>query len=265
LRVNDDGWARRDLFTWTTATQVDAMRSSRVLLVATANAGGPPSPFVWLAARLSRRPGPAGALGALLSSDPRFLRRRYAWTAGFATVLGLSGKRYGNELVAVRLRADALVVALAPERNPPVAVRDLAQHEVPLDRALDQAGRIGAVYHVRTGKDVPTPFREYVLVNEAAIERWAVGTPDVLAEVEAEAALLRDLQAALGTSPPGLRQGGTFDAWWHVDASGPLRDLWEGALAFRNDRYVLSTDRLAAALSALGEYDRGVPALEARP
>jgi hypothetical protein len=263
--VNDDGWARRDLLTWTTAPQVEAMRASRVVLVATANAGGPPSPFVWLVARLSRQAGPAGAIGALLSKDPRFLRRRYAWTVAFATVLGLSGKRYGNELVAVRLRAGALVVSLAPERDPPIAVRDLEQREVPLDQAVAQADRIGAVYHVRTGKDVPVPFREYVLVNEQAIERWAVGTPDLRAEVEAEAALLRDLRAAVERAPPGPRVGGPFDAWWHVDAAAPLRTLWEGTLAFRNDRYVLSTDRLATAISALEEYGRATPELEVSP
>jgi hypothetical protein len=265
LRVNDDDWARRDLVSWTTPPQVDAMRASRVLLVATANMGGPPSPFVWLVSRLARRSGPAGALAGVLANDPRFLRRRYAWSAGYPTVLGLSGKRYGNELVAVRLRADALVVALAPERDPPVSVRDLDQNEIPLDRARDEAGRIGAVYHVRTGTDVPARFREYVLVNEAAIERWAVGTPDVHAEIEAEEALLRDLQAQLGPSPPAARAPRPLAAWRHLDAASPLRALWEGTLAFPSDRYVLDAERLAVTLSALAEYDRSAPELEVRP
>jgi hypothetical protein len=227
--------------------------------------GGPPSPFVWLVSRLSRHSGPVGALGALLSNDPRFLRRRYAWSAGYPTVLGLSGKRYGNELVAVRLRPDALVVALTPDRDPQVTVRDLDQHEIPLDRAPAEAGRIAAVYHVRTGPDVPARFREYVLVNEAAIERWAVGTPDVHAEIDAEEALLRDLVAEIGATPIAARATGPFDAWRHVDGASSLRALWEGTLAFQNDRYGLDAERLGAALSALEEYDRAAPPLEVRP
>jgi len=265
LRVNDDNWARRDLVTCTTPQQIDALRSSRALLVATAYTRGLPSPFVWLVATLARKSGALGALAGALSTDARFSRRRYAWTAGYATVLGLAAKRYGNELVEVRLREDALVVALTPERDPPLAVRDLEQHEIPLDRAIEQAGRIGAIYHVRTGKDVPTRFREYVLVNEAAIERWAVGTKEIHAEVKAEAALLRDLLTQLGSTPPAHRTPGPLDAWRRVDAADPLRALWESTLAFQNDRYLLDAPRLVAAIEALEEYDRGAPELSVRP
>jgi hypothetical protein len=264
LRVNDDNWARRDLVTWTTPQQVDALRSSRVLLVATAYTRGPPSPFVWLLSKLAGRKGALGALAGALSTDARFSRRRYAWSAGYATVLGLAAKRYGDELVQVRLREDALVVAIAPEREPPISVRDLEQHEVHLERAIEQAARIGAVYHVRTGKDVPARFREYVLVNEAAIERWSVGTPSLHAEVEAEVALLRDLLAQIG-STPAARPSGPLEAWQHVGTGDPLRALWEGTLAFQNDRYLLDAPRLSAAIEALEEYDRGAPLLEVRP
>ena len=271
LRVTDDNWARRELVTWTTPQQIDALRSSRVLLVATAYTRGPPSPFVWIIAKLARRTGALGALAGVLSSDARFSRRRYAWSAGYATVLGLASKRYGNELVAIRLREDTLVAAIAPERDPPISVRDLEQHEIPLDRALAEVARIGATYHVRTGKDVPKRFREYVLVNETAIERWAVGTPDIHAEVEAEAALLRDLKAELGSAPPAIEHiehiehRGPLEAWRHVDAQSPLRALWEGTLAFQNDRYLLDAQRVDAALEAVEAYDRGASELDVQP
>jgi hypothetical protein len=264
LRVNDDNWARRGFVTWTTPTQVEALRASRVLLVATANMGGPPSPFVFLIGTLARKRGPTGALATLLANDPRFAKRRYAWSAGYATVLGLSGKRYGNELVSVRLREDALVVAITPEQKPPISVRDLSQREIPLERAIDEAARIGAVYHVRTGNDVPTRFREYVLVNEAMVERWALGTPDVHAEVDAEAALLGDLLTELASAPVEPKGGDPLAPWKRVEPASTLRALWKGTTAFHNDRYVLEPDRVRAAIDALGEYDRAAPELDVK-
>lgn len=265
LRVTDENWARRDLVTWTTPAQVDTLRASKALLVATAYTRGPPSPFVWIVSKLSRHPGPDGAIAGMLSSDSRFAKRRYAWSAGYATVLGLGSKRYGTELVAVRLREDALVVGITPERDPQISVRDLQQREIPLDQAVAQAARIGAVYHVRTGKDVPSRFREYVLVNEAEIERWAVGTPDLHAEVAAEAALLGDLARDLGSTPPDPAARGPFEAWRRVDPTSPIRALWEGSIAFQIDRYRLDAARVGVAVDALEDYDRAAPALEVKP
>lgn len=243
LGVHDDDWARRDLVSWTTRPQVDALRSSKVLLVATANTGGPPSPFVYLLDGQSRAKNAAGALAKALFTEERFSRRRYAWTAGYATVLGLLQKRYGDQLVAIRLKSNAWIVELDPAKTPTMRVRDLAQHEITLDEAVLHRERIAAVYHVRKGSDVPRPFREYVVVNEAEVERWAVGTPDVVAEVDAEARLLRELRALL--DPDG---GAT---------KGSLDEAWKGTLAFDNDRYgKLDLKHLDLAIEGLASYVR---------
>ncbi len=237
LRVNDDGWARRD-FVYLDQAAAGRGHASEPRPPGRDGEHGRAAFAVRLARLPARGEAVRGALADLLSNDARFLRRRYAWSAGYATVLGLSAKRYGNELVAVRLRPDALVVALTPERDPPISVRDLEQNEVSLDRARAEVGRIGAVYHVRTGKDVPTPFREYVLVNEATIERWAVGTPDVHAEIDAEEALLRDLGGA-ARRHTSRRAPGAVRGLEARRRRSPLRALWEGTLAFQNDRYGL--------------------------
>jgi hypothetical protein len=248
LGIGDDNWAQRTTYTWTTLTQVDAMRASHTLLVATARTRGPPSPFVFGIDTLARRRGsPSGALAKLLAEDPRFTRRRYAWKAAYATVLGLATKRYGDQLVAIRLRDNAWVVHFDPLREPPLRVRDLEQHEITLAEALAHPERIGAVYHVRSGRDMPVPFREYVVVNEAAIERWAVATLDVRAEVAAEAALLRDLRAAIDQAP------------------GPIA-LWKATLAFENDRYgKLDAQHLDATIAGLATYDATPEELDVRP
>jgi hypothetical protein len=247
LHIGEDNWAQRTVYTWTTHEQVEAMRTSRTLLVATARTRGPPSPFVFGIDTLSRRRGPSGALAKLLADGPRFAKRRYAWKAAYATVLGLAAKRYGDQLVSVRLRENAWVVHFDPQRDPPLRVRDLQQREIALDEALLHAEYIGAVYHVRSGRDTPVPFREYVLVNEAAIERWAVATPDVRAEVAAEGALLRDLRAAIEHAPG-------------------LVASWKATLAFENDRYgKLDARHLDATIAGLASYDATPAELEVRP
>jgi hypothetical protein len=243
-RVADDNWAQRTVYSWTTQEQVDALRASHVLLVATATTRGPPSPFVFLIDPLSRLQNPTGALAKLLASDARFTKRRYAWRAAYATVLGLATHRYGNQLVGIALRPDAWIVSLDPSRAPALHVRDLEQHEVAIADALAHPERIAAVYHVRSGTDVPVPFREYVLVNETAIERWAIGTPDVRAEVSAETTLLRDLRGELARD------------------AGTLAPQWKATMAFENARYrTLDAPHLDAILAGLGDYDAAQPEL----
>ncbi len=262
LRVSEDNWGSpRTFFSWTTLEQVRALRQTSQLLVATAKTNGPPSAFVTALEAASRRKNQAGALAKRLVEDPRFEKRRYAWTTGFATVLGLSLRRYGDELVTIRLRDEAWIVELAPEHEPPVVVRDEANHEIPLERAVAEANRIGAAYHVRLGKDVPARFREYVILNEAMVERWAIGTPDIDEEVDLEAALLRDLHGVLEPKlgpAPGPR---ALAAWTSTlpastDPRAQLGAEWQAVIAFDNIRSVLDRARLTAMIEALDKRDR---------
>ena len=165
LAVTDTTYARRDLFSWTTRHQIAELRQRKRLLVATSNEGAK-SPFVWLVESLARRTDETGALANLLANDARFSRRRYAWSCAYPTVLGLAEKRYGDELLHVRLARDAVIVRLDPSQSPPFAARDFEGHEVSVATLLAAPSRIGAIFHVRSGVDVPAPFLSLIHISE---------------------------------------------------------------------------------------------------
>lgn len=264
IAVTSSRFARRDLYSWTTRSQVAEVRQSRRLLVARAN-DGPKSPFVWLVDTLAKKHDDDGAIAALLARDPRFERRRYAWTAGFATVLGLLEKRYGDELVHVRLRPDTIVLRLDPARSPAFVAHDLDDHEVPLADVIADPSRIGAVYHVRRGTDVPSPFREYVIVSEGAVLGYGIGTAHVRAEIDAEKRLVRELgtrtEATSRKTPRSSRdRARSFDH--ELGAGASLAERWDRALAFPIVRYELSAARLDDVVSALEGYHATSPPIE---
>lgn len=231
--VTDSDYARRVLYTWTTKEQIEALRSSKRLLVATSYAGSGPSRYILDLEDLVRAKSPGLEIARALLLDPKLARRRYAWPSPFATRMGLSGKTYGDALIRVVLKSDSLFVRFHPEEKDPFTVVDSRGHA-----ATFEANRVGAVFHVRTSKTATAPFREYVLCNEAQIERFEVGTETIREEIEAEKELLRALV---------------------VDDHA--RDQWRQAIAFDNERYALTRANLDAIVASLGGYDDTAPAL----
>jgi len=264
LAVTNSTYARRDLFSWTTRRQIVDLRERKRLLVATSNEGAK-SPFVWLVESLARRNDETGALANLLANDVRFSRRRYAWSCAYATVLGLAEKRYGDELLHVRLAQDAVVVRLDPSQSPPFAARDFEGHEVSVATLLAAPSRIGAIFHVRSGVDVPAPFREMVLVNEDQIERYGAGTPPVHSEVRAEARLLRDLLASPDVPSTRLARPSRMRAKVFMNDLSPgstLGERWDRTLAFPIPRYELDAHDLQETLSALEAFHADLDPIE---
>lgn len=255
--VTDDDFARRELYTWTTVEQVAALRRTRTLLVATASSGSGPSPFVKaLAGRASR-----DALVARLLDDPALSRRRYAWTTPYGTVMPRGPRAYGDALVRIVLRPEALVVRFAPAERVGVRVVDMRGAPVPVERALAEARRIGAVLHVRAGPGTPSPFREYVVVNEAMVESWEVSTPAVAARVDADRALLERLaEGAFG------RHGRVASSSWRaLPRRLTVEALWSASLAFDVPAYRPTARNARALAEALDGYDRSGPPLIHRP
>lgn len=250
--VTNDDFVRRRLWSWTTPEQVDVLRTTGVLLHADASTGGHPSPYSRLVAALA----PTDPIAALLRDDPRLRARRYAWPSPFATVLGRGPQRYGTALVAIDLRDDALVGRLDPLAQPPFAFVDMRGNPVPLDEVVRDPGRIGAIFHVRVEPGTPVRFREYVVCNEAMVERWEVGTDAVAKQVADDIALLEALAAG-----PFAEIGEAEARWpasprWATSASPTsMVTRWHAALAFDNVRYRPTPANLAAAIEALRAYE----------
>lgn len=249
---------RRELYTWTTPVQIEALRAGGPLLVADGREH--PSPFNRLLRAMVEQRRPGHEFAALLEREPGLTKRRYAWPSPFATVLGKGPRRYGEALIRVELSARAVVARLDPTASPPWSFYDARGRPVPPQQIEADPSRLGAVYHLRVDEDIP--FRELVLCNEAMVARWSVGTPAIAARLEQERRLVRDLAA--GPFAAWSSQARTWRAWpqWIDPEPAPtLLSRWHRALAFDNRRYRPGPETLAILDQALADYDPTGPAL----
>lgn len=254
--VHHDAFARPILYTWTTAEQAAELRTTRRLLVADADRGEP-SPFI----RALRELAATDPLAALLLDHPGLARRRYAWPAPFATVLGLRERRYGDVLIRIELAPDAQLLRFTPGAAAPFALYDMSGR--PVDLPLADPARLAAVYHVRDGDDVP--FREYVVVNETRIAAWSLSTPEIAAAVDADIALLQSLRTGpLGHLPNSAALAPAAPAWPTARERPTPLDRWHAALAFDNLKYRPTPRNLDAIVAALRARAGGAP-LTVRP
>ncbi|MBK7830271.1 hypothetical protein [Nannocystis sp.] len=259
--VYHDDFARAELYTWTTAEQVTALRRDRRLLVAEGGAGMGPSPYLRGLTAVAERGGAGRELAALLLEHPALRRRRYAWTSPFATTMGLGPVRYGDALIRVELAPRALLLRFRPGDAEPFVAVDLRGAAVPIAELLADPGRLGAVYHVRDGPRDELPFREYVLCNEAMVLAWSVATPEIRAQVDADIDLLTRLAAGpLAALPESALRSSSAPAWVSARAGALPLDHWQASLAFDNLRYRPSSGNIAAIVATLRGYDgRGDP------
>jgi hypothetical protein len=223
LAVTDDDFYRPVLYTWTTAESIARLRNSHQLLVATITTGGFVSPYLRALIGVAGRGGTGHDVAQMLLTNSQLSRRRYAWPAPFATVLGLGPRTYGTELIRVELARDAWVGRFEPSAAEPFRFVDATNADVPIADVLTHPERIGAVFHVQPRATVP--FREFVICNPAMVASWQVATPTVRDELDTERAML----AALAH-----------------DSTGAWIRQWHAALAFDNARYRPTPDALAA-------------------
>jgi hypothetical protein len=255
LAVSDDDFYRPILYTWTSPSSIAAVRDSRQLLVATATSGAFMSPFNRTLLRMARRPGAGQAMARALLDDPRLARRRYAWPAPFATVMGIGDRTYGTALIRIELRADAWIGRFDPFDVIPFRFVDAAGQTVALTDVLATPERVAAIFHVRTEARQAVKFREYVVCNEAMVASWSIATDVIAAEVAAERELLRTVRDPMQQVRMSDLRSSAITAWPHGPQNRSWLALWHAALAFDNDRYRPDRTRLEAIDHALADYD----------
>lgn len=236
--VHDGHIARAALYTWTTAEQVTSLaaaaetasRITPILLTRERSASGQRSLFD---ERIAGDPSP---LARRLRSR-RHRVRRFAWPNAWATAAGWDGGEYGLQLVRVELRGSAWVAHFDPAATPTFRAFDLEGHAVPSGELAAAPERVAAVYHVAEAEDGRT-FREYVLVNEAMLERVQVGGPEIAARLDEDARRLAAL-AVQATSDGGgeLWAARLRSSWGGGPEADSLVSLYEGGLAFGSVHY----------------------------
>jgi len=242
--VTDADFARRVFYTWTTQKQIEALRASRKLLVATAYQGFGPSRFVLDLEDLVKKRAPGFETAHTVLTHEKLARRRYAWPSPFATRRGLALRGYGDALIRVVLKPGAHIARFDPTTQWLIVDTE--------GKSVDvfDPNKLGAVFHVRYAKTATAPFREYVLCNEELVESWSVGTDEIKTELAAERTMLEALAKEPITMTPS----------WGALESDSLGALWHAALAFDNDRYTPTTENITAMARALDGYDPTPPA-----
>ena len=157
----------------------------------------------------------------------------------------------------MRLREDALIGRLDPTADPVLRFVDLRGRAV----ELDDPARIGAIFHVRTDGTTPVRFREYVLCNEAMIERWSAGTEAISHRLDAETELLRTLGRAFSELPAAQTRWRAVAAWSGLGDAPSLASRWHATLAFDNVRYRPTPANVEAVARALADYAPTEPPL----
>lgn len=260
--VAADDFVRLELYTWTTPSQIEALRAGGPLLVADARTGGYATPYRRLLAAMEGDRRHGHALAAVLQGTPALARCRYAWPSPFATVLGLGPTRYGEALVRIRLRPEAVIARLDPTADPPWTLRDGSGHAVTEAELVAEPTRLGAVYHLRVDDEPSARFREYVLCNAVMVESWEVGTPAIAERVAAERRLVLELrEGPLAALPAAQARWRAWPQWLEPDVPSAWPSRWHRALAFDNARYRPTPAALDALAQALADYDPTPPAI----
>jgi hypothetical protein len=266
---SNDAPARRELYTWTTSEQVQELRAGSVLLTRTEREGLGPGYAMTvldeLAHQVSEIPAEKDliALAGLLSG-PSFGKARYAWPEPWATRVGWPGESYGDQLVRIVLRQDAW---LARYQSGSIDVFDMNNAPVTRADALAHPERLAGVYFVRdVGAGGPRCFgsfrggddgyREFIIGNEAMIEEWSLGTPDIRARIESDLTLV---QAFFERIRPCPHDGDAHNwnlsvvcAWFEPPTTTEL-GAYQGALAIPSPSYLPQAMPLANLIEALRE------------
>lgn len=189
-------------------------------------------------------------LRALLTSEP-FSRTRYAWPNPWGAALGVEDERYGDRLIRVVLRDDAVVARFVPREVGHLPVVELpewtfetmAGATVPREWVLANPTRLAAVLHVRSARAGSTfvGYREYVLVNESTVQRFELGTPRVRLELANATRLVQRLLESGAVPAVGADDGPFLSAvvqrgWLRGEAEG-VEARWFLTLPFPRPRY----------------------------
>jgi hypothetical protein len=187
--VDAENFARKTLYTWTSPNQINELRLRPILLTKSESETLGPSGFD---KRVQAERGANYEMTELLAK-PQLSLRRFAWTTPWATILGFQNEAYGNQLVKITLKDDALIASFTPGKSKHWDLVDLSNKSVDRDVLQEHPERLAAVYYEAQDEKGALLYREYVLCNESMIERWEYATPDIITEMSAQEDALRKL------------------------------------------------------------------------
>lgn len=272
--VHNDAPVRRTVYSWTRAAQIEELRADPTLMTRLVNAQGERGRAGDILAGAAATDGVAAVL-----NQERFARTRHAWANSWATIRGWTGEDYGDRLLAIALRDEAWVASMRPLNNGAIewSFYDMSGAVVSQEAFLRSPERLGAIYFVddrdptRCGGEFQTTgsvLREYILCNEAMIERYAAFTDEIRLHLAEELTTVRELQRVVASVD--CKRFAAAQTCWKEDvmqtwSSGELKDVvgaYGASLAFPNPLYAPTPINLTRLISRLEAVPLDEPILE---
>lgn len=272
LSVDDSRFAREVLYTWTPVENAEQARAEKRLLVLHQSPTMGPAPFDLRVAAHGATQAKDAHISRMFHSVQGLWFRRFSWVAPWATRIPLGPVSYGDRLIRVKLKPDAIVGRFDPYDDAPWRFQDLSGREIDPERAASMKEKIAAVLHIKwkvtarryeatrggeVFKPIRSGYREYVICNEAMVAEWSMGTREIVDELRRE----RDLMQALSSEFDAVGNPGLTAAWSTVDfgqiwsstsKTSTFVDDYGRALAFPMvASYSPTKDNLAAIASSL--------------
>jgi hypothetical protein len=276
---------RQAVYTWTTAEQLAILRQTDVLFQRDERPGmGPGALFSALALAPIRRPELASIVADL--RGPKFSKGRYAWINTWGASAGYQGESYGNELITMRLRPEALFLQLWSTGPQSAELGDLveltnAKYTGPVTEAV--RARVAGVYFVNQvegeygtynygcGTPTVTPisgYREVFVGNADMLAQCAAHTQEVQDTMWRDINRLTALAPVLGTGDFDLHECAWTRrmrdvVWTRQTSPVDALDDYESSLCFLDTPYRPTTANLQALAQTLqNRIPTGAPYLK---
>jgi hypothetical protein len=258
--VYNDDFVRDTFYTWTSTKQIKGLQSSKILL---SKSKSETKGYTLFDVSIRDSTLNGNPFAEMLKSA-QFEKKRFAWINGWATVMGWKDENYGDQLIRIVLKRDAIIGYFNKNKSGnKFQFFDLNKKNLSSEYVLQNKNRVAVIYHVNTKKGVRTEhrgtfqrknqeretnidFREYVIVNESMIQEWSSGTKEIENEMKAEINLLKRLSSSQKYNQTSYYYyDNNFADLNRIDDPN-INSLFVAMKCFNNDYYMFNNKRLDA-------------------
>ncbi len=267
---------QNELYTWTSKAQIEQLRNSKTLLIKSKSDKKGKANYDLV---LETKKAKGDSTAAFLLRDC-FAKKRFAWPHSWATVRGYPGENYGDQLLKITLKDDAIFGSFVNNEDIDSAFHfyNMKGKELDADYVKLHPEKLAVVYFVnarKTKKKSPKyhgtygpkhsyirttstefPYREYVICNEGMIKEWSYGTAAILHKMKSELVYLKTADQLLsGPHPLWIPHSGYLAPYISDDWMSNMNDRYDCdynyAVALVNKYYDLNTKQLEITINTM--------------